>query len=672
MDALGQTLEGKYEILSKIKEGGMGAIYLVRHRLLNELRVIKIMRPEVADSEEQHKRFFREAQTATRLRHPNIITFYDFVLGDDGTAYMVMEFLDGVNLHELIRSQGLPPLLLARDIARQSLSALGYLHRKGVIHRDISPDNIMVMKDEGGAPEVKLIDLGIAKMANSRSELTAADSFVGKLRYCSPEQLKGGDAVGALDARSDLYSFAVVFYELLTGRIPFEGDSVQALVGAHLFHPPIPIEKSDTAGRVPQPVGQVVMKMLEPKPEDRYQTADEFSRAIDAALPMTSSAADREEETRYIAPALAKNPIREFTTPGGSAQESLDRKFGAWTTRTIAGSGNIEMQEEARPRTNVTAVPFERKTAAPLERRTVTSRPSTEATRVLATPAPAPAPPPRRKAWPYALAAAVVLGVAVAALLLHRRPPEPTKLVRNPATTVSPPPTATAGPATSSAPPGTTSTAAVSPSIGEPTETSVTPRPVTATRPPKETHPGKPPKPVERLASASPPPQTLTVPVPVPPPPPTMPRVEAPPQPYCANILPTTFQQGKIAEKPKGFSADADANVAPLPDSGRLRVVVRVTPDPPIENKPFEVVASFVNGGDLDRQVVRIEESIPRMKGGFSPISTVSLPATVQSGGSLSFYRFGGALSGKFAKTLRVIDRKGDTWESTVRIEPCD
>ena len=112
MDTLAQTLEGKYEILSKIKEGGMGAIYLVRHRLLNELRVIKIMKPEVAESEEQQKRFFREAQTATRLRHPNITTFYDFVLGDDGTAYMVMEFIDGINLHDLLQSQGPAPVLL--------------------------------------------------------------------------------------------------------------------------------------------------------------------------------------------------------------------------------------------------------------------------------------------------------------------------------------------------------------------------------------------------------------------------------------------------------------------------------------------------------------------------------------------------------------------------------
>jgi len=401
--------------------------------------------------------------------------------------------------------------------------------------------------------------------------------------------------------------------------------------------------------------------MLEPKPEDRYQTADEFSRAIDAALPMTSSAADRDEETRYIAPALAKNPIREFTTPGGSAQESLDRKFGAWTTRTIAGSGNIEMQDAARPRTNVTAVPFERKTAVPLERRTITSRPSTEATRVLATPAPA-LPPPRRKTWPYALAAAVMLGVAVAAVLLHRRPPEPTKLVPNPVTTVSAPPTATATPATPSAPPP----------IAKPPEASATPTPSTVTRPPKETHPVKPVKPIEHLASASQPAQTLTVPVPVPPPPPTMPRVEAPPQPYCVNKLPTTFFQAKTQGNPEGFASEKEFHKTAKPDSGRLRVEIRVSPDPPIENKPFEVVASFVNKGDLDRTVSLVEESVPRTKGGFLPISGVSLPARVESGGALAFYRFSGVLSGRFVKDLRVTDLSGDSWQSSVRVEPCD
>ena len=156
-------IEGKYEILEKIREGGMGAIYKVRHRLLDEIRVVKVMRPQIADSEDQQRRFLREARAAIRLRHPNIAQLYDFAVEADGIAYMVMEFIDGVTLQEMLAKNGPPPLDLTLEIARQSLEALGYLHAHGYVHRDVSPDNLMLTQDVDGQPQVKLIDLGIAK-----------------------------------------------------------------------------------------------------------------------------------------------------------------------------------------------------------------------------------------------------------------------------------------------------------------------------------------------------------------------------------------------------------------------------------------------------------------------------------------------------------------------------
>src|SRR5512140_3333006 len=194
-------VEGKYEVLSKIREGGMGAIYLARHRLLNELRVIKVMRPHMADKESDRKRFLREAQTATRLKHPNIATLYDFAVEEDGALYMVLEFIDGINLKDLIGSCGVPPVPLAVEIARQSLAALGYLHRAQVVHRDISPDNLMLASDESGAPVVKLIDLGIARHLDASDAVTADGSFIGKLQYCSPEQLRLGAGAQGIDIR---------------------------------------------------------------------------------------------------------------------------------------------------------------------------------------------------------------------------------------------------------------------------------------------------------------------------------------------------------------------------------------------------------------------------------------------------------------------------------------
>src|SRR6476659_1715349 len=144
LQKLDTLLEGKYEILDRLREGGMGTIYRVRHRLLDEVRVIKVMRPHAVADKDLKRRFFEEARTATRLKHPNICTILDFALDDEGTAYLVMEFIDGVNLSELLGVKGPPGIALALEIAHQTLLALGYLYRRNVVHRDIAPDNIMV------------------------------------------------------------------------------------------------------------------------------------------------------------------------------------------------------------------------------------------------------------------------------------------------------------------------------------------------------------------------------------------------------------------------------------------------------------------------------------------------------------------------------------------------
>src|ERR1700739_4221918 len=136
--------EGKYEVIGKIAEGGMGAVYKVRHALLHEVRVIKVMRPQAAEKEEHRKRFLREAQMATKLRHPSIVTFYDFAIDETATSYMVMEFIDGVTFNQLIRALGPVPAPLAIVLAKQCLSALAYLHRRNIVHRDVAPDNIML------------------------------------------------------------------------------------------------------------------------------------------------------------------------------------------------------------------------------------------------------------------------------------------------------------------------------------------------------------------------------------------------------------------------------------------------------------------------------------------------------------------------------------------------
>lgn len=318
-----KQIEGKYEILEKMGEGGMGSVYKVRHRVLEEIRVIKVMRPQLAADEKLRVRFLREAKTAIRLRHPNVAQLYDCTVDDDGNAYMVMEYIEGVTFEQILEQIGPPPTGLALEMAAQSLKALASLHRKKVIHRDIAPDNLMLSRSEDDEPLVKLIDLGIAKTLEADIHLTATGMFVGKLRYSSPEHFQRQEGI-PIDARSDLYSFGVVLYELLTGRHPISGTSMSALIAGHLFHAPRSFAETDPDGRVPQELRTIVLKALSKSADDRFQNASEFRQAL-AEVQKDYPIADQDLDR-----ALALMPpptIRFPVVRRGKTQEELDRQF---------------------------------------------------------------------------------------------------------------------------------------------------------------------------------------------------------------------------------------------------------------------------------------------------------------------------------------------------------
>ena len=241
------------------------------------------MRQQLVEDEELKARFLREARLAIKLRHPNIAQLYDFTVDDDGTAFIVMEFIDGMTLEDVLAFHGPPPLGLALEIAQQSLRALGYLHLKGLIHRDISPDNLMLTADTDGQPLVKLIDLGIAKIQGTggESHLTQTGTFLGKIRYAPPEQF-GADGASMVDSRGDLYSFGVVLYELLTARFPIQGNDPSSLIAGHLFRPPLDFAETDPAGRLSADLRAVVLKALAKSPDERFATAAELARALGA------------------------------------------------------------------------------------------------------------------------------------------------------------------------------------------------------------------------------------------------------------------------------------------------------------------------------------------------------------------------------------------------------
>ncbi len=286
----------KYETVEKIREGGMGAIFKVRHRGLGVDRVVKVIRPEHEGDEALRARFKDEARAAAQLTHPNVVRIHD--LTTDGEYRLIeMEHIVGADLGQLVQSGRLPSLPVALEIARQCLRALGYLHKNGFVHRDVSPDNFMLTLDADAQPLVKLIDLGIAKHPGGRG----TNVFLGKLRYASPEHFGPPERI---EQRSDVYAFGIVLYELLTGRHPLCDDPAELAeaVNAHLKKTPRSFDATDPNGRVPEKLRRIVLSTLGKSPEERPESADAFGDAIaqlQTTYPLTED--NRQEVRRLLA-----------------------------------------------------------------------------------------------------------------------------------------------------------------------------------------------------------------------------------------------------------------------------------------------------------------------------------------------------------------------------------
>lgn len=280
-----RLLDGKYQIIDRLGVGGMGEIFKVRHIHLNELRVIKIMRPNVAADDQGLQRFLQEARTSTMIKHKNLAMLYDFAQLEDGSYYMVWEFIDGTNIQKWIAQNGPVPPRLAVEMAIQALHGLDHLHSMDLIHRDISPENIMLSQDQKGKLVVKVIDFGIAKQlaeGEGGQGLTQTGMFLGKLKYASPEQagfLKEGEH---LDPRSDLYSFGIVMYEMLAGRAPFQATNPHGYILKHVTEKPAPISELNPSAKVPPQLEALIMRSLEKNRDARFDSAAEFASALEA------------------------------------------------------------------------------------------------------------------------------------------------------------------------------------------------------------------------------------------------------------------------------------------------------------------------------------------------------------------------------------------------------
>jgi eukaryotic-like serine/threonine-protein kinase len=276
-----EPVDGKYKIVERLGTGGMGEVYKVTHTFLGATRVIKVIRPQISESTDAHERFLREARAATKVQHPNVATLHDFSALPDGSHYMVWEYIDGENLAQRIRTRGTLPPRYAVQLTIQALNGLEAIHRAGIIHRDISPENLMITREAGGEERVRVIDMGVAKVDDSTDSGTRAGVFVGKLRYASPEHLgflKEGERI---DARADLYSMGMVLYEMLTGRPPFEATSPHEYVMLHsrdTQFKPLDLPADLPGGAQLQ---AILAKALERDRDKRYTTAKEFASALE-------------------------------------------------------------------------------------------------------------------------------------------------------------------------------------------------------------------------------------------------------------------------------------------------------------------------------------------------------------------------------------------------------
>jgi eukaryotic-like serine/threonine-protein kinase len=269
-DTLIDTLfDRRYRIVRRIGAGGMANVYLAEDQELGRRVAIKILNDRHANDEQFIERFRREAKNAASLSHPNIVSIYDRGTAE-GTYYIAMEHLDGRNLKELLIARGPAPPRIAIGYVRDILAALAFAHRHGIVHRDIKPHNILVDRDN----RVKVTDFGIARAG--ASQMTEAGSIVGTAQYLSPEQARGT----AVDHRSDLYSVGVVLFELLTGEVPFTGDSPVEIAMKHLSaQPPLP---SDRRPGVPHELDLIVARALAKDPAERYQSAEEMDADLAA------------------------------------------------------------------------------------------------------------------------------------------------------------------------------------------------------------------------------------------------------------------------------------------------------------------------------------------------------------------------------------------------------
>ncbi|HEX5735183.1 MAG TPA: bifunctional serine/threonine-protein kinase/formylglycine-generating enzyme family protein [Blastocatellia bacterium] len=328
---IGRLLAGRYKVIQKVGEGGMGAVYKAIHNKMDRICAIKTLTGLSSDNEAAVARFNREAKNSSRIDSPHAITIYDFGEAENGLLYLAMEFIDGKQLSDLLEQEGVLPVERVVNITDQIAEALAAAHALGIVHRDLKPDNIMLTQKADQLDYVKVLDFGIAKtMADDGADTVTKTGFVlGTPAYMSPEQLTGEN----LDGRSDVYSLAIIVYEMLSGQLPFEGDNLQAKMIKRLMSDPIRLR--DVMPSISDSVERAVMAGLVRDRENRTATVQEFASSLSDAygfstvsigrrstgrLNMSPTSEGGTVELNNSEPGMVPRTVYESTTPDAPTQ----------------------------------------------------------------------------------------------------------------------------------------------------------------------------------------------------------------------------------------------------------------------------------------------------------------------------------------------------------------
>lgn len=366
---LGEVVEGRYKIQSVIGQGSAGTVYKAVQELIGREVAIKVLHDYLVSDEEFIKRFRQEAKASSRLSHPNIITIYDFgVIPTGNRPYIAMDLLIGTPLSDLLAQEERLGYKESIPIFTQVASALGEAHREGVVHRDVKPENIVLVERSGQKLFPMMVDFGIARIVeeSDAAKITRTGTVCGSPTYMSPEQCTSSK----VDNRSDIYSLAVVIYETLTGEVPFHSEELVRVMAMHLSDPPTPLNQVKPGLRFPDELEEVVYKALAKSPEQRYQTMDEFAEALEAAVKAPMNPPKKQTTQNMPQPDLEPGPLAqddslqpkhqtatgEMSIPGRQsvdfASMALDEMKGAQvgeqSSTNLAASTASSVQEQVK------------------------------------------------------------------------------------------------------------------------------------------------------------------------------------------------------------------------------------------------------------------------------------------------------------------------------------